>query len=83
MGASLTRWMKADNLICGIGCIILIVLVITVYAVCTNSVLSGLAPYLLVLVTAVVAIAITTVSGILDVSILIYILVSILRENDD
>ena len=82
MGASLTRWMKPDNLICGIGCIILIVLVITVYAVCAKSDLSGFTPYLLVLFTALVAIAVTTISGILEVSIVIYILVSYVNRSD-
>ena len=67
--------MKPDNLICGIGCIILIILVLTVYATCAKSDLSGFTPFFIVLATSVVGIGLTTVLGLLKVSIVIYILV--------
>lgn len=82
LGATVTRWMKSDNLICGIGCIIFIVLSLCGYCHLYRCDLSGITPYILVLVAAAIAIGLTTLVGLLEVSVVIFVLVEFESMND-
>ena len=71
----MTKWMKVDNLICGIGCIIFVLMMLLIYAGINKNDLSGFTPYGISLLSAAGSILITTYLGLLDVSIVVFILV--------
>ena len=67
--------MKIDNLICGLGCIVFVMFTLLLYAFINKTDLSGLIPYGIALLYAFLSIVITTSLGLLDVSVVVFVLV--------